>query len=283
MKRIFIGDGKVSKIIRKKNDIVLNHKDIEITSLDSVNKALSLIIDENAVVINTAAEINLESCEKNKNKSFLVNTLGPLNIIEVCSNNKAKLVHISSGCIYDGNEIEFSENTIPKPAAWYTRTKTWADEALINYGYENLLILRPRQLISSYPYKTNMLTKFLSIKNLKCIEEQNSLTCIEDLEEMLDHLLFINANGIYNVANTGTISPYEIALELKKIDKDLSVEKISYDKYLKNVAVKRVNTILDLTKLLATGYSPRSCQEALKYCVKNYGKNIEGKVYDYTC
>lgn len=282
MNKIFIGNGKVSKIIRKKGDIVLDHKDIEIKDLENILKTLKQVLDENSVVINTAAKINLEDCEKNKNESFLVNTLGPLNLIEVCSKFNAKLVHISSGCIYDGNEIEFNETTSPKPAAWYTRTKTWADETLMNYGYENLLILRPRQLISSFPYPTNMLTKFLGIKHLRCIDEQNSLTCIEDLGDMLEHLLSVGASGIFNVANTGTISPYEIAVKLKEIDKDLIVEKTPYEEYLKGVTVKRVNTILDLNKLIGTGYTPRSCKEALDYCVKNYGKrNIEGKLYEH--
>ena len=275
MNKIFIGSGKVCKVLRKKEDLVISHDQIEITNIDSVRSALLDKIDKNCVVINTAAKISLEYCEFNKIDSYKSNVIGPINILEICALKSCKLVHLSSGCIFDGNQTASSEDTIPSPACWYSRTKYWADQVLMNYGYDDLLILRPRQLISAFPYFTNMLTKFLDFASdnvLRCIDEENSITCIEDLGLMIDHLLAAGQKGVFNCANTGTISPYSIAMALKKIKKDIKVEKISYDEYLKNINIKRVNTILDLNKIIGTGYMPRNCFEALDYCIDNYGK-----------
>lgn len=271
MKKIFIGNGKVTKIIANKDDVILGHDIIDITNIDSVNKTLKDLVTSDSVVINTAAKISLEWCEKNKLSSYQTNTVGPMNVLDVCSKLGAKFVQISSGCIYDGNDVKFNETMQPKPAAWYAMTKAWADDAIVNFGYANHLILRPRQLISPVPYPTNMLTKFLSIKNISCIDEQNSVTCIEDFGDMLDHLVKTGASGIFNCANVGTISPYTIAKSLSKLDSDMRVEKISYDDYLKSLEVKRVNTILDIDKLISTGYTPRHCCDALSWCVENYG------------
>lgn len=275
MNKIFIGDGKVCKVLRKKEDLVISHSQIEITNIDSVRSALLDKIDKNSVVVNTAAKISLEYCEFNKIDSYKCNVIGPINILEICASKGCKLVHLGSGCIFDGNQQPSTEDTHPSPACWYSHTKCWADQALMNYGYDNLLILRPRQLISAFPYFTNMLTKFLdlSFKSvLRCIDEENSITCIEDLGLMIDHLLESGQKGIFNCANTGTISPYFIAIALKKIKKDIEVEKISYEEYLKNTNIKRVNTILDLGKIINTGHTPRNCFEALDYCIDNYGK-----------
>jgi len=271
MKRTIIGNGKVANIIRNPEDIVLGHDKIEITDFGSVYRALHKECAPGTVVINTAAKISLEWCEQNKVDSYLINTMGPLMVASACHRLGLKLVHISSGCIFDGNHKLFREDDVPVPAAWYSRTKAWADDLIVNHDLKDYLILRPRQMISPVPNDTNMLTKFLKKKDLACIDEPNSVTCIEDFKEMMDHLISVGATGIYNCANSGLLSPFEIASALKKIDPTLNVSKIDYRDYLKTIAVKRVNTVQDITKLISTGYVPRSGQEALDWCIQNYG------------
>lgn len=272
MKKVIIGNGKVANIIKNPEDVVLGHQQIEITDASSVYRALHKNCSPGTVVVNTAAKISLEWCEENKMEAYRVNTLGALTIADVCHRLGLKLVHISSGCIFDGNHVLFREDDAPRPAAWYSRTKAWADDAIVNHGLKDYLILRPRQMISPVPNDTNMLTKFLKKKELACIDEPNSVTCIEDFKEMMEHLIKVQANGIFNCANTGLVSPYAIAQALKAIDPTLSVSKVAYEDYLKTISVKRVNTVQDLTKLISTGYVPRSGQEALDWCVRNYGK-----------
>ncbi len=272
MRRIIIGNGKVSKIIKNPGDVVLSHKDIEVTDAGSVYRALHKQCSPGDVVINTAAKISLEWCEENKLEAHRVNVVGPLNVADACHRLGAKLVHISSGCVFDGNHVPFRENMTPTPAAWYSRTKVWADEALMNHGLRDLLILRPRQMISPVPNETNMLTKFLTKKVLACIDEPNSITCIEDFKSMMEHLIEVEANGIFNCANSGLVSPYDVAVALKRISPELEVSKVAYADYLKTIKVRRVNTVQDISKLLSTGFMPRSGKEALDWCVDNYGK-----------
>ena len=184
-----------------------------------------------------------------------------------------KLVHISSGCLFDGNSFIACEETVTTPGVWYTWTKNWADEIIQNYGYENYLILRPRQLISKVAHPTNMLTKFSKMKTIPAICEPNSITCIEDLREMIDHLLYVDAKGIYNCANEGSVTPYEIATGVKKfINQNIAVTKIKYQELLEILPNRRVNTLLDIRKLKSTGYDPRSATNALKWCLINYEK-----------
>jgi dTDP-4-dehydrorhamnose reductase len=137
-------------------------------------------------------------------------------------------------------------------------------------NYEKLTIIRPRQLISSIPHPTNMLTKFLNLGAGKFIDSKNSVTCIEDMKEMIEHLIAGRHYGVYNLANAGCLSPFEIAEKLKIIFPKLTIEKISYSDYVKTLKVKRVNTLLDITKLISTGYNPRSADVALQWCIENY-------------
>lgn len=272
--RIIIGSGKVCENIIKDNDIVISHSEIDVTNIKSVYKALDdKCVDKNTVVINTAAKINLEWCELNKKESYDVNTIGAVNVLKVCSDIGAKMVHISSGCIFDGNDQIMTESSYPTPAAWYTRTKVWADEFILNYGYDNFLILRPRQLVSSKPNSTNMITKFLELaktKELNLIDEPNSITSLSDFSLMIDHLISTDQKGIFNCVNSGQISPYEIGLLLQNKFPFIKLNKISYFKFLETLKVKRVNTLLSSEKIIASGFNPRSAEEAMIDVINNY-------------
>jgi len=271
MKKLIFGKGKVSNIVKNNEDIVLDRKSCDITDYSQVFKSIQESKAE--IILNCAAKTNLEYCQEEKQESFNSNVLGVLNVLRACSELDKKIIHISSGCLFDGNSFISDEKTIPSPAVWYTWTKKWADELIENFGYSNYLILRPRQLISRVPHKSNMLTKFASMNKIPAIDEPNSITCIEDFSEMIDHLVRVDATGIYNCCNTGLLSPYEIAIEVKKsLNSKLEVEKASYEKLLTIMPNRRVNTILSCDKLISTGYEPRDAKDALLWCLKNYDK-----------
>ena len=272
--RVIIGAGKVSTVISRSADVILPHSCIEVRNPNSIMQQLKKFAGKNISVINTASKINLEWCEENKTEAYDVNTTGAINVAKVCKELDFHLVHISSGCIFDGGESEkvYTEEDMPSPAAWYTKTKVDADKGILDLGYKKFTIVRPRQLISSLPYATNMITKFVSLGKGKFITSKNSLTCIEDMGDMIDCLIGGGHYGIYNLANTGYISPYEIALKIKELNPSLVVEKIDYDDYVKTLAVRRVNTLLDVSKLMSLGYVPRDAKTALDWCIQNYGK-----------
>ena len=278
--RIIVGDGKLAKAIKKSDDVVLSHRDIEITDDPAKIAKILRIAGEKAyfgvdAVINTAAKINLEWCQDNSEEAWAINAIGPLNVAKACDILGYKFVQISSGCIFDGDETErvYTEEDTPTPASFYAVTKSAADTFLRNAKLDvPILTLRPRQIISATPNPTNMLTKFMAVGKGDFITSANTVTSIEDFSQMIDHLLKINATGIYNCANTGTISPYEIAMKLKAISPTLDPQPIAYHEYVKKIKVKRVNTILDVTKLRDSGYANRSAEQAVDWCVANYGR-----------
>lgn len=274
--KVIIGSGKVANIIKNDVDEVLPHSEIEITDKKSLDEKLRRYPSD-TVVVNTAAKINLEWCEENKELTKDINITGAVNVAEVCAKFNHHLVHIGSGCIFDGMETEklYSEDDDPTPACWYAETKAEADRLLMNLSYKKITIIRPRQLISPMQHPTNMLTKFASLKTGHFIDSKNSVTCIEDMKDAIEHLISNKKYGIYNVANVGWLSPYQIALKIKEtINPDLDVKKSSYQDHLNRTKVKRVNTLLNINKLLSTGYTPRSAESALEWCLKNYGKIV---------
>lgn len=269
--KVFIGSGKVTTIIRREGDMVLPHSMVDVTNIENLYSALSPL-PADAVVVNTAAKINLEWCEEHLFQAWQVNALGAENVGKVCQDLDLQLVHVSSGCIFDGGTelTYFDEESAPNPACVYARAKAEGDVRLLGLGYDKVTIVRPRQLFSARPWSTNMITKFAAMESGRFITFRQSVTCVEDLGDMIDHLAYGRHYGVFNCANTGLLSPFEMATAIQaSIAPHLKVEPIEYEDYVRTLKVRRVNTLLSIDKLLSTGYQPRLASDALAWCLTN--------------
>lgn len=232
------------------------------------------------LVIHTAAKTNIDWCEQNKLESFAINTLGADNVGKICAQNNIYLVHISSGCVLESKNAEDlqSEEVKPSPLCFYSWTKVWAEELLQDLvKKENLqvLILRPRQLLSAKADPRNALTKLLTYD--KFISEPNSCTVVEDLMIVTADLISRNTTGIFNVVNPGVTSPWEIAQLLKEfINPNLPMVKITNEELQKMTLAKRVNAVLDTKKLNSLGIYLKEIHERMKEIVMDLKKNITG-------
>ncbi|MAE82841.1 MAG: hypothetical protein CMB80_08915 [Flammeovirgaceae bacterium] len=272
MKKLIFGGGKVSIGLSKFDASYLSFKkdECDISNIEQIRKIVLHYCPD--VIINAAAITNLERCEDNKYLSYMSNTLGVCNLMKICEDFKIKFVHISSGCLFDGNSSVFTEASKPDPKVWYTKTKLWADDFIESYGYKDYLILRPRQMMASFSHPTNVITKFLKMESIAAIDELNSITCVEDFCEMVDHLIENNCTGIFNCCNSDYLTPYDLACRIRdKLKNNFDVKKIEYDEFLKIIPNRRVNTLLCIEKLKTSGYVPRSAPEALDWCLENYG------------
>jgi dTDP-glucose 4,6-dehydratase len=222
----------------------------DITKIEEVEKAVAEF--KPTVIINTAAITNLEWAGKNRLDTFNVNVLGADNIAQVCDKNNIYFVHYSSGCIFesvDENDAK-SETASPSPAAYYSWTKVWSEELVRFKKSPNLkyLILRPRQPVSAQVSAKNMLIKLLTFTQF--IDTPNAGTVIEDLMDWSYTLINQRYTGTLNVANEGWSTPYRIAQLLKKhVLPSLPIEKITKAKLDELTPNKRVDTILDISKL----------------------------------
>lgn len=271
--KVFLGAGKIPTTLANKSDLIFGHDRIEVKDIDSVMKVVGSL-PKGSSVINCIAKINLEWCEENPDETYAVNTQGAYNVGLACAENGHHLLHVSSGCIFDGGDPSplFNEESKPTPSVVYTKSKTDADNRLMKLGYDRITIVRPRQLISAVRYPTNMITKFINIPDGKYIQSQNSLTLIEDMGTAIDFLLQKKLYGVYNVANEGYISPFEIAEMIRdRWSLQNKVSPISYDNYVSALQVRRVNTKLDTTKLKKAGLTLRTAREAVEFALSNYG------------
>ncbi len=250
-------------------------KDVDIRNYDQVEKAIA--DSQPTIVINTAAQTNLEWCGENRLEAFDVNVMGAATIAKACDKLDIYMIHYSSGCIFssvDGTD-EKTEESIPNPASYYGWTKVWSEEMVMFERSANFkcLILRPRQPVSAQMSPKNMLVKMLTFS--KFVDTANSGTVIEDLMVWTDELAQRRATGVYHVANTGYTTPFNIGLMIKEfILPDLEPEKIAKSELDKMTPNTRVDTVLNVDKLRNLGIEVSDYETRLREVIKQLGENI---------
>lgn len=219
------------------------------------------------LIVNVAAKTNIDWCEMNRAEAFAINTLGADVIAKVAEERGVYLVHVSSGCVQESltADVVHTEEDAPHPLCFYSWTKVWAENLLTERaarGSLKVLLLRPRQLLSSMVSPRNALVKMMTYS--KFIDTPNSCTIVEDLMDVTSKLVAKDATGLYNVANPGVTTPLRIAQLLKThLKPEMTISEISKDDLNRMTLAKRIDCVLSIAKLEKEGIAMRPIEERL--------------------
>jgi dTDP-4-dehydrorhamnose reductase len=275
---LIFGDGQIGNFYHRffqSKKLISEISPADICDPSAVEQAIAAF--RPTVVINTAAQTNLEWCATHRLEAFNANVLGADVVASACDHHSLYFIHFSSGCIMasqDENDAR-KETDLPQPISYYSWTKVWS-ENLISFNKSpdfKCLILRPRQPVSAQVNYKNMLLKLLTFS--KFIDTPNSGTVIEDLMDWTLQLINKRYTGVINVANSGWTTPYEIGLLLKKhLLPELEVNKISKAELNRLTPEKRVDTILDVSRLESVIGRVPPYRQRLEEIIIELGKNF---------
>lgn len=238
--------------------------EVDITDPHAVARAIDAAGPD--VVINCAGKTgrpNVDWCEAHKVETFQVNVTGALVALHACLDREVYFVHISSGCIYEGDNggRGFSEDDPPNFAgSFYSRTKTWAEAVIRRYP---ALVLRLRMPFDGTTSERNLLTKLRRYRRV--LTTPNSLTHLPDFLRASGALIARRATGIYNVVNEGSLSPYELMQRYRdRIDPNHAFEPLALDQLPEVTRAGRSNCLLDTAKLRAAGLALPPVEQAVE-------------------
>ena len=156
---------------------------------------------------------NVDACEDEKWKCWEYNVTAPVRTAETLNLFRIPVIHISSGCIYEGDDF-FTEDHMPNfglytdHSSFYSKSKHAGELALKNVnGY----ILRLRMPFCSTHGRKNILNKYLKYEDI--VSYPNSLTCVYDLCNAIEHFCVHRSTipqGVYNIVNNGSITGAEV-------------------------------------------------------------------------
>ncbi len=223
------------------------------------------------VIINAAGKTgrpNVDWCEDHKDETYFANVTLAKMFADHARRHNIRLVHLSSGCIYEGENggRGFTEDDAPNfEGSFYSRTKAEAERQLAEY--DNVLTIRPRMPISAVPSPRNLLHKLLGYE--KIINVKNSVTITPDLLHSLGVLVATGRTGTFNMVNPDPVTHKDI-LELyeKHSGRTLHKEYITMAELV--VKAPRSNTILSAEKLAHAGAPMPSTKESLEKIIEEY-------------
>lgn len=229
------------------------------------------------VVLNCAGKTgrpNVDWCEDHKMETLMSNVVAPLILARVCEELGIYMVHVGSGCVYEGYNggAGYSEEDAPNfDGSFYSKTKAWSEAMLKEFP---VLQLRLRMPLDGVPSERNFITKIT--KYSKVISVPNSISVLDDFMMAAKALIAKRATGVYNVTNPGFITHQEILDMYKElVDPNYSYELFSVEEMNRITKARRSNCGLSVAKLEAEGIHMRSVQEAVRACLLEYKKHLE--------
>lgn len=272
-KAVFItgANGQLGRALQRvfPNVTALSRQDLDITNKTAVD---SFDWQHGSVIINAAAWTNVDAAEKPENfhQVDLVNHQAVRFLAEAATKHNLTLVHVSSEYVFDGSRIIHYEDEPFSPLNIYGKTK--ADGDLAASTTARHYIVRTSWVVGEGKNFINTM-KDLAVRNIKpsVVSDQiGRLTFTDTLARGIKHLLYVNLPyGTYNITNEGPfVSWAEIAkIVFEKSGKPASdVRSISTAEYFSDKpdsAKRPLNSILNLTKIEKTGFTPEDWRDKL--------------------
>jgi dTDP-4-dehydrorhamnose reductase len=237
------------------------HLDREEADLTIESSFLSFVGDKPInYIINCAAYTAVDQAEVDQENATRLNAGVPAMLADYCLKNNARLIHISTDYVFDGNgNTPIHEDTKPNPASVYGKTKLSGEDQILK-RLSNAYILRTAWVYSVFGknFVKTMLALAKQKKELNVIYDQIGtptnardlamaiLKIIDSVEKGFDQ------PGIYHYSNEGVTSWYDFSVAIFKLaNVDCKVSPI-FTKDYKTAAVRPLFTLLDKSKIKRT-------------------------------
>lgn len=212
-------------------------EDGEVTALDITDEKSVKNYLENTkpdIIINCAAMTAVDLCESEQEKAYRINALGPKNLAEAAEGIGAKLVHISTDYVFDGQASHpYTEEDKPNPVSVYGKTKQAGDE-YVQQICSKFFILRTAWVFGEGKNFVKTMLRLADNGNkIKVVADQyGSPTSSLELARAIIFLMETESYGIYHATCEGITSWYEFAVTIfKEAGKIVEVEAIPTSEY----------------------------------------------------
>ena len=217
MKKILVTgcNGQLGRAIRAEyagEDVVFVNTDVVeedgVMALDisDVDAVLALVRRESPdVIINCAAHTNVDACETQWDAAYRINAIGPRNLSIAARETRAKLVHVSTDYVFEGNGTRpYTEFDEPNPVSAYGKTKL-AGERFVQQFADRYFIFRTAWLYGDGKnFVKTMLRLSESHDEISVVEDQKgSPTSAAELARAIHHFEPTENYGVFHATCEG--------------------------------------------------------------------------------
>jgi dTDP-4-dehydrorhamnose 3,5-epimerase len=222
-------------------------------------------------VVNAAAYTAVDASEtpEGRRAAWATNVAGVAALTAIARRHRLTLVHISSDYVFDGSTGPHGEDEPLSPLGVYGQTKAAGD--VIVAGVPEHYILRTSWVVGDGGnFVRTMIRLADSGVSPSVVDDQiGRLTFADDIARAVVHLLAVRpAYGVYNLTSAGESQSWASVAKSIFTARGRAAEDVtpvSTEAYGagKDLAPRPRNSLLDLSKIVATGFEPRDGGEAL--------------------
>ena len=172
------------------------------------------------IVINLAALVDLEYCERHPHEAYATNAVGTENSALIAAREDLTYVYISTAGIFDGKQDIYNDYDLPVPLSVYGKSK-YAGELFVQQAVKKHYVFRAGWMMGGGPRKdkkfVNKIVQQLKTgkQTLNVVEDKlGTPTYTFDFAATMLEVLGSEQYGLYNMVSDGQCSRHEVATEI---------------------------------------------------------------------
>lgn len=246
-------------------------KDCDITNAEAVDAAFASTTP--ALVINAAGFTQVDAAEDHDDLAQRTNALGPELLAAACAKSNARLIHVSSDYVFDGNATTpYNEDAPTHPISRYGKTKLGGEQAVLA-SRSSALVIRTQWVFGegAHSLVSSMRERAKRGEPSRVVTDQHGRpTYAMDLAAFIVALAErTDVTGVLHMANDGEATPYEIAATVyKHFGREGLVQPVSSAEFAAR-AKRPAYSVLALDRLRSLRVRPRHWREALAVYLDN--------------
>ena len=217
--------------------------ELDITNIDDVNRLVSEV--KPYAIINCAAHTNVNGCETDIDNAYKINAIGPRNLSIAATRYHAKLMHISTDYVFDGQaNTPYTEFDTPNPKAVYGKTKLAGEEFVKQFAQDYFIIRTAWLYGDGKNFVKTMLGLAQNHDKVTVVGDQfGSPTSADELARAVAYLLPTDNFGLFHGTCEGMTNWADFTREIYRLAGKMTVVETvttqEYDKNAKGVVAPR--------------------------------------------
>jgi dTDP-4-dehydrorhamnose reductase len=173
-----------------------------------------------SIVINCAANTNIDFLERNTPTAYSINGEGIRNLAVTCKRSDVRLVHISTDGIFDGISGNYTEEDKPNPINVYAKSKVIGEENIMKNCLNHVIVRT--NFYGNHPQGKSLFNNILSkLKNRERFTGFDDVIFspleVSNLSDLISDVTFSNYRGILNLSSNESISKYQFCCKMADV------------------------------------------------------------------
>lgn len=241
MKRVIVtgANGQLGRAVNLRyagsREYELINTDVGELNITDIDKVMEFVRDIRPyAIINCAAYTAVDKCEQEEDLAFRINAIGPRNLSIAAAETGAKMMHVSTDYVFDGNGHRPYRETDPTgPQGAYGRTKLAGEEFVKEFSNRHYIIRTAWLYGDGKNFVKTMLRLSETQDKVRVVMDQvGSPTSADELAKAIAYLLPTENYGLFHGTCEGDCSWAQFTEEIFRLaGRNTQVEAITSEEY----------------------------------------------------